>query len=689
MVTWTGPLVIRPYRPTAPRAPGRVDVWARGPELELADGKTVAHCQEFEYQSADQRGRLVGTDAKPVRLRLAEGQRMRARQIRFDRAGGLVYLDGAGEMHFPPGAGRELTAGGFGTDTGEALAIRWSRGVKIVLGRRRVATPAGPRSQEYLRRARFAGDVFVQQGPNQSIRSQALEVAFHSPRSADDVVNRPRWLRAAGGVHLADAKTGDFVKSRTLEVEMALPQEGRLYPRRAVARGEVSARQDQTEISAEELIVSFQTERDKASGRTVVVPKRLDATGGVKVTDYRPRQPLTATAERLMSNLAERTAVLTGRPARVRQKDNEIEGGKILLDQTRESARVVGAGRLRFLTKADLSGNESDVARPVEITWKRGLEYRGKQNLAVMKGDVFLSTAGDSLSCRRLRVIFAPPEAKTAAGPGPMQARKISMVVAEGDVRLSSARQDDAGYLARRLTLRCEEGKVVYEVARRRLTCFGPGVLVVEDYRQPRRTSRAERDASPFGGVERPSQSVFAWKSSLELDQSARTAELVGSAQMAHRSGDRIVLAERLKVRPWGKLPAGRSVRLLCERMFAQFDPPEGLAGKGRRRVAGPPLGRLSLFRARAGGKRYVRLFYETYEIVCRRILYRRPKDDPAREMAVLYGSLEGEHPRNAVVYNKDLRRGIFSKLQESSKIVWRPRTNRFEAKGVKVTTGR
>jgi hypothetical protein len=160
---------------------------------------------------------------------------------------------------------------------------------------------------------------------------------------------------------------------------------------------------------------------------------------------------------------------------------------------------------------------------------------------------------------------------------------------------------------------------------------------------------------------------------------------------LAHRSGSEVALREKLNVRPWGKLTSGRNMRMVCERAFAEFDPPDDQAGRSAEDLlSGPRVGRLRLFWAFASKDGYVRIFNGPVEAVCRRVLYKSEKpakDEPPRDIAILYGSLPGEPPRNAVIYRKDPRRGRLT--EESSEIIWYPSTNRFELKGVKVTGSR
>ena len=695
-VTWTGPLVIKPFRSAEPYVPGRLDVTARGPELDLADGQTLAACGAIEFHSPGEQGSLVRGQAAPVRLQMAAGERLTADRVRFDRPQGVVKLDGAGTMHFPPRASGRTT----GVEAGE-LDVRWGRGVEIHAGQRdSQQTPAGGR-REYLTSAEFAGKVHVRQGAGQTLQAETVGLDFHRPARPHDPSNRPARLRARGQVHLHDARSGDFIKAGKLDVEMSPLHEDEVYPAAASAEGNVAGRQDRTEIvKAGKLTVTFAAEKDK-TGKVQAKPRRLTAAEDVRIVDRRTKDAVTIVAETVATNLADRTAVLTGKPAKVTQKDNHVEGARILLDQINQKATVEGKGRLRFDTRTDMSGHRSESPRPWNITWTKGLKYRGQERRAVVDGNVDLKTAGDTVRCGRLRVLFAAPDKDKKDKSKPPATRKddplrfapkeIATVLANDNVRMASERHDADGYLTRRVTLRSDKGQVAYETALLQLTCVGQGILVVEDYRQP--AERPAKSAGPGGviaggDVDRPAQSVFAWSKFMELNQRDRIVRLDGEVTLARRSGQQMVLGDKLGIRPWRKkVPAGRKMRLTCERMLAEFAPPtDEKPAAAKDPLSGPRVGPLKLFHARAkadDAKDYVRAFNGPYEVVCRRILYER-----SRDVAVLFGSLENEPPRRAIVYEKNPARGTFRMLQESSKIVWRPSTNKFEAKGVKVTGG-
>ncbi|MHC4717698.1 MAG: hypothetical protein ACYS5V_12065, partial [Planctomycetota bacterium] len=66
VVTWTGPLTVRPHRGREEHVRDRLSVWARGRELRLiTEDQAEAQCAELEYSSIGDQGRLSGTDARP------------------------------------------------------------------------------------------------------------------------------------------------------------------------------------------------------------------------------------------------------------------------------------------------------------------------------------------------------------------------------------------------------------------------------------------------------------------------------------------------------------------------------------------------------------------------------------------------------------------------------------------------
>jgi len=287
----------------------------------------------------------------------------------------------------------------------------------------------------------------------------------------------------------------------------------------------------------------------------------------------------------------------------------------------------------------------------------------------------------------------AAPAARPVRDLSELRPKKVAMVLAEKKVRLASVREDADGYQTRRLTLRSDDGQVVCDVALEKLSCFGPGMLVVEDYREAEVSGAEIRPTALAGGeLSRPLQSVFSWSKAMDMSLTERVAKLTGEVVAVYRSGNAVVLVDKLKVRPWGQLRSGRNWKILCQEMFVEFDPPEeDTASEQKAAPGGPRVGNLKLFKTQAGKEDYVRVFSGTIEAVCRRILYKRSDDprDRSKDLAVLYGYLEDERARNAIIYNKDPLSGRLDVMEESSEIIWYPANNRFEARGVKITGGR
>jgi len=696
-VTWTGPLTIRPYRSWERRADGRLDITARGRQLRLLDAETgtEARCRELKYVSEGRLARLMGTDAEPVRLTMADGVKVRAPRVRFDGGNNRIYMDGAGTMEGLANAGPDVA--GTSRDTKGEMNVAWSRDVEVLLGEQEVVADGKRTTEPYLRQADFHGDVDIKQAPDLAVRAEELTVRFHPPAPGSGR-GQPASLDAAGGVKLDDRKRGDTISARKLHVELGSTAEGKPYPRSATATGNVTARQDQADIAAEKfLTVTFAAPTVDSNGKLDVRPRRLDAAGNVKVTFATDEGPVTASADSLVTELTDdpsakapvTSAVLTGH-ARVARTDSVIEGERIVLEQPREAATVTGKGKLSFLATTDITGAKADKPTPVTVTWHKGLEYRGQKRSALFSGNVQMTAGRDSLDCRQLRVLFAPPdekeEAEAATRPAPKQPmyepRKIAMILADKGVKLESLTMDDEGYWTRRLSMSSPDGQVVYEAADERVTCFGPGLLTVEDYRPPDPT-KPKRAADPISaGPDRPSQTVFTWRESMQLSRKDRTASFVGEVAMSQCTGKDLVLKGKLKVRPWGELKEGRTMTMSCDRMFAEFGAPDSRSAStgSSDPISGEGVGPLELFRARAAkGRRYVKIHYGAYRIVCRRIVFKRSDD-----LAILYGHLENEPPANAEIVNED----NFTRIT-NSRILWRPKANRFEAQGVRVKAPR
>ncbi len=674
IVTWRGPLAVKPL-PEPPTAAGkRFDVFGKGAAVKLGDERSVATCRRFEFRSPPQRGELVGSTDDPVRLHMADGTRISVARIGFDRKTERVGMIGPGTMHLPAGTGQ--VAVGSGRD--EELSINWSKRVDVLLARKTVNGETGPEEFDFIRKATFFGNVRVRQGKARTMRAEEFAVTFHEP-DRPGAPTRPDELSGAGAVALVDTETGEFVRAEKLDVLMSPPAEPKSYPRRVIAKGKVSARQRQTDLAADELTVSFARERDPKTGEVRAAPQKLDASGSVKITDRSGSSPVTAEAETLSSNLLAKTATLAGKPARIVEKDRTIQGELIFMDEPADSASVTGPGKLRFYTDQDLSGNKADEPVPVEVTWEKGLEYSGPDRVAVFHQQVHLNMRGDSLSCEKsLRVLFAPPDEPAAGAKRPdLSMKKISMVMAEKNVLLESVRTDEKEFLLRRSSLRSDE--LVFHAAVNRLSCNRPGWLLLEDYRQPKPPAAGERRTMlPSEDVDRPSQTLFRWSKSMSMQESGKefVVSMAGKVMMMHRTGSELVRKAKLPVRAWPALASGRHTVLNCGNLTARFaraaPAPAPEAG-----ADGPRIGRLQMFDANTSVNLFDRA--ERVEVLCDRILYQRTRD-----VAII----DGAAGTSAAVTYLDKRENLPNTLR-APRIIWYPKTDSFRVMGGEVLGGR
>ena len=696
IITWTGPLVLEPVGYTDKPSSRRYKVEAEGDRILLSDSHSIAECKRFAFAGPGQRGWLEGTDDSPARMILADGQEIACPRMEFHRRGGTARLIGRGymarrlrEANEAPDLEGELLAG---PQTDPNLAtdrITWTRSVLVNFELDERIGPDGvTRTREVLKDANFVGDV-----------------------------------------ELVQADTGDFVRSKRLYAVMDRDAEGRAYVRKAVATGGVLARQQGTEMTGENVAVTFRPAEGEANAQPTtaagrfasvqmgrVRPERLEADGNVLITDTSEDEPLTAGADRLTTDLIERTAVLYGgaEPAWIARGRDRFVGGEIHLrevsdgNRTEQAAEVRGAGTLQFMLKKDLNGVELANPRRVSIAWEEGMDYSGWRNEAVFRGNVRLDsnataadgTGRDHMSCRKkMRVLFEkvapatqPAVASAATAPADERRsvrtalrmdsysrRRVAMIVADDNVVMLSSRQDPDGKLLRRLKVTGD--RLLHDANSGETHVYGKGTMLAEDYRPPEpTTSPTPAAARPGEDIGRPNQTGFWWDKVMSLHQPDGNADgkvvLQGNVQMVHRSG-RFVLSKGLNVPAWPVLKSGRVTTLGCNMLEADFAEADANATSRPASAepaleGGPRIGPLVRFYA-MGDVRLEDGDRQKRTATCQQLEYKREPD-----MVTLLGTLPGKPRAAAVLSYKDLDAQTRQEWA-SPKIVWYRKTDRVE----------
>ena len=389
-VTWRGEMLLRPVGYTPDPSSERYVVRAAGRDIHLADQEAELTCRRLVFRHPQRAGELVGAANAPARLLMTSEQEIVCQRIRFDVDTAKIYLDGPGEISQPQDLSEVAETDQEADPTeigGRAGSIKWAGTMVANIGEYEALTDTGEtETRQFIEEAVFFDEVVLSQGP---------------PEMMGDAV---------------DPTGGDYVRCDVLAVWMQREAQGnRIAPESAIAEGNVSGRQAGSDMTAGKVTVWFdQVERISDTGEIDLQlrPRTVEAVDSVRIVDAQNERSIEATADRLVSDLQEKIAVLYGEddPAVILHGDDRMIGHEIHLDQDRQSASVVGPGEMQFLIRSDMDGNELDTPRPMDIVWAEGMAYHGKTDMVTFTGEVELTSGLESVRCERLRLLFERAE---------------------------------------------------------------------------------------------------------------------------------------------------------------------------------------------------------------------------------------------------------------------------------------
>ncbi len=556
IITWSGPLELRPVGTTENPSQENLEIHAEGRQLRLWDAQMQTECQSLLYIHPQQIGQLTGSPDRPVVLRQGDGAEVLCPEVRFNSGQNVIQLVGAGHIVMP--TEQKPSADPTTTQPADEGRITWGGSVTARLKQTRVETPDG----------RWEDQIVID------------EAIFR-----DDV-------------ELRGGEEGEFVRGEKLHLWLAGGSEG-LYPRKAIVDGNAKAHQDDRDISADTLTVLFEPQPkfdEKGQPQPSFHTTSFVADGHVSVTDRGSEELVTATADNITADVVEQSAVLIGSPAKIVQGDNKISGEEIHLDQLTESASVRGPGSLQYITDKDFSGQQLDEPRAGYAKWSKQMDF--KDNRADFLGDVEMTSGLNTIQCQYMEATFevkdpdeddeAPEEEDEAQdkptepipqGPLGMKQfdrRRLATVWAFQGVKVNARREDDQQRILQRFFLTGEE--VRYNVNSGQIDCFDPGQLLAEDYRPPK-PKDPDKATVPIddlsGGIERPWQTAFTWRKQMQWLQRSREVIMDGQVTMSHRSGQKVLVDESVNRPDWPELPEGRITDLSCGKLIARFAPPK------------------------------------------------------------------------------------------------------------------
>jgi lipopolysaccharide export system protein LptA len=185
----------------------------------------------------------------------------------------------------------------------------------------------------------------------------------------------------------------DWATTMTYQVDAGLASFG----------GDVRARQGASSLTCEQLTLTFSPE-------TKAVDK-MTAEEDVKIHDAQAPGGRDVTCHKLIWNAADDTVDLYAREGdvvSVKAGPNEIESGRVVLDNERESLHCPLAGRLIVEAPAgEGAGEAAEQGEPITVTWAQSMRFvEQPRPLATFEGSVFARRGRESIEGEKLDLDF-------------------------------------------------------------------------------------------------------------------------------------------------------------------------------------------------------------------------------------------------------------------------------------------
>ncbi|NUQ68615.1 MAG: hypothetical protein HUU18_10090 [Phycisphaerales bacterium] len=517
VITWTGPLEVRPSAIDAPELAAN-DVFVRlvgdeAGQTRIADraSKAEGAGRTLEYGATRREASLIETS--PALARFAITDRGHAASERFD-----VNL-GSGEVRVP-GAGTLVAATSKPESPERTLA--WTREASFLFD-----TESNTMTSR-LREARMTGEVIATDSVA-SIAGESLSATFVSDESDSP---RLSFLKVIGRALARDGRDGSMAAD-TIGITFA-PGESDPQPTHVEAHGNVLASRPDTTLESETLSATIaRDDKDNLSPTTIL------ATGFVR---YTGPDGVVASTQRLEADARARTACLRGEDSTVARGSTSVTGNVITLNEEGGLLDVDGPGRFAHAAKTTTGEPEQATA-----TWTRAMRFDDRAGTIRCDGNVAaLWTRGSlerhTMGGDHVAMDLAPAEGDGAspdAQPAATNDREIRTVAIRGDAtpgwfelrQYAPQQGGNAPSVERELRL---TGPVITgDAAAGTIEVDGEGSCRLLDLRAESPRVDEASPAGPVGGSLRGA-ARFTWKTSMRYERSAGTITMRDRVTLTH-----------------------------------------------------------------------------------------------------------------------------------------------------------
>jgi hypothetical protein len=571
MLTWTGPLVVRPMEQSPPeladddmalRFTAR-DIVAFGDDDSAIEGQA----RIINYGATSQWIALDGDEDHPVHVNSPEMGSADLRHVTYNATTHVGQATGKGRLH-----------DGVNPDR----MIAWSEQADFVLSE--------DQGQTSLRRVNLAGDVLATDGKS-TLTGDTLDARF---TPLDDGGSSLGRLIVRGNA-LAEAQGDKGSLSGDLIDTIFEPGKDPRNPTpvTVTAQGEVRGRQRDAEldagfIEAHLLRAGDLPDRDE-DDEEIIVTSAIARDG---VHFRRERDDVTVSTDDLHADALADVVDLVGPGSSVTRGPSPIPGGQLRLDGGNNRIECFGPGTLAHRDNPELD------EPTVTATWDTSLVFDDAGGSAEIVGSAVARHTPDAFSldethAQRIVLLFEPDESGELDGDDPTGGRQLLRVTAVGSV-LEQEHGTNATVQIRRYApgdpaqrrlerlLHLEGPSIVADNEAQTLTVPHPGMLVIEDRREPSRSDEPTDD--PRGTT------VFDWLGDLKMNRAD------GSIRMSRQV--------RLRHAP---LDDGPVLELECEQLTAFLRELDGDAASSSEAVDASDDVRVELQSVEAAGAVYAR----------------------------------------------------------------------------------